>query len=214
MSHNLLDHVTCEAIIDKFIFEWIITTLLCVFYFTKRALSIRSNYTCFLQLAARPQAPLQPYHYELLCCYTVMQLLSVDCIRRGRHEWAVPPLGLEDYNPAAKPRDNQNFLSLGVLCSIETSFKFCQSLPVAIDNSAELSQPAVIAAVELRSGSCVSGAEVWQGRNVQFQCLLTFLWRCLSPQNMLIKTKRLWCHVFKRHGKTNCFIGLSYDFIV
>lgn len=51
-----------------------------------------------------------------------------------------PPLGLEDYNPAAKPRDNQNFLSLGVLCSIEKSFKFCQSLPVAIDSSTELSQ--------------------------------------------------------------------------
>lgn len=74
------------------------------------------------------------------------------------------PLGLEDYNPAAKPRDNQNFLSLGALCSIEKSFKFCQSPPVAIDNSAELSQLTIIAAVELHSGVCVCDVEVWQGR--------------------------------------------------
>lgn len=109
------------------------------FYFTKRALGIRSNYTCFLQLADWPQAycTLIMMNY----CYTAMQLQRVDCIRRGSHEWAThPPLGLEDYNPAAKPRDNQNFLSLGVLCSIEKSFKFCQSLPVAIDSSTELSQ--------------------------------------------------------------------------
>lgn len=83
------------------------------------------------------------------------------------------PLGLEDYNPAAKPRDNQNFLSLGVLCSIEKSFKFCQSLPVAIDNSAELSQPTIIAAIEPHSNKCVSDVEAGQGRRkLQFQCLL------------------------------------------
>lgn len=57
------------------------------------------------------------------------------------------PLWLEDYNPAAKPSDNQDFLSLGVR-SIEKSFKFCQSLPVAIDISAGLSQPTIIAAIE------------------------------------------------------------------
>lgn len=49
-----------------------------------------------------------------------------------------PPLWLEDYNPAAKLSGNQNFLSLGVLGSIEKSFRFCQSLPVAIDNSSRV----------------------------------------------------------------------------
>lgn len=78
------------------------------------------------------------------------------------------PLGLEDYNPAAKPRDNHNFLSLGVLCSIEKSFKFCQSLPVAIDNSTELSQPTIIAAIEPHRSICVSKVELGTERRRKF----------------------------------------------
>lgn len=72
-------------------------------------------------------APLSPWITVLLYCNA-----TVDCIRGG-HEWAIP-LRLEDYNLAAKPRDNQNFLSLGVVRSIEKSFKFCQFLPVDVDN--------------------------------------------------------------------------------
>lgn len=74
------------------------------------------------------------------------------------------PLGWKIITLLLKPRDNQNFLPLGVLCSIEKSFKFCQSLPVAIDDSAELSQLTTIAAVELHSGICVSDVEGLAGK--------------------------------------------------
>ncbi len=81
------------------------------------------------------------------------------------------PLGWKIITPLLNPGIIRIFCPW--VYSIEKSFKLCQSLPVATDNSTELSQPTVTSAIEPHSGFCVSGVGLWQRRRNNFdsKCL-------------------------------------------